>query len=209
MKKHLTSLLSFALVFLLLAQTAQAANTKCSHPFLDIEENFAEDAICFLYQQGVVEGHSSRNYLPENTVTRAEFLKMMMLTLTYSVSASSSNSFTDVEAGTWYYSYITFAKSKGFVKGYSDGSFRPNSPISRGEAVSLLIQVADIIEYGDRTDFTKFYDVSQDDWFASAVALATSHGIIEGYGDGSFRPNAYLNRAQAAAVLVRTWDTLY
>lgn len=204
-------LLSILLTFILLNGSAQAETTAsgCEHPFIDVTGHWAEDAICFLYSQGVVEGYSDRNFIPDISITRAEFLKISLLELGYVVYAVQEASFTDLNPGDWYYQYVTFAKSKGFAQGYSDGSFHPNDPITRAEAVILITQIAGIIDYDISSTITSFYDVDSDDWFAYAVAVATQYEIIEGYGDGSFRPNNNLTRAEASIIAERVWETLY
>ena len=103
---------------------------------------------------------------------------------------------------------MTFAKSKGFISGYSDGSFHPNDPITRAEAVVMITQIAGIIDY-DTASLSSFSDVTGTDWFAAAVALATEYEIVEGYGDGTFRPYSNISRGEAATVAVRVWYTLY
>jgi len=187
---------------------AETTDSGCEHPFIDILEHWAEEEICFLYSQNDIEGYSDRNFLPDDDITRAEFLKISLLNLGYTVYAAQSFEFTDVNPGDWYYQYVTFAKSKGFVTGYSDGSFHPNDPITRAEAVVLITQIAGIIDY-ETSGLSSFSDVSGDDWFAVAVAVATEYEIVEGYGDGSFRPHSNITLAEAATVAVRVWNTLY
>lgn len=209
MEIRLTSFITLLVTITLFAQTSYAASS-CSHPFIDLSEHWAEEEICELYAQGIVEGYSERNYLPKQEVTRAEFLKISLLNLGYKVYAVQSASFSDVENGAWYYTYVTFAKSKGFVSGYSDGTFRPDALITRAEAVVMIMQMAGIVDYSSFGFEPRFSDLtSATDWFAPAVNLATDYGIIEGYGDGSFRPYANLSRAEAAVIAVRVWENLY
>ncbi|MFA6024525.1 MAG: S-layer homology domain-containing protein [Candidatus Gracilibacteria bacterium] len=206
MKKLLSTLL-----FTLLIPTASAELTVsgCEHPFIDIAGHFAEDEICFLYQNGVVEGYSERNFSPDTEVTRAEFLKISLVNLGYTVYSVQSASFTDIAPGEWYYPFVTFARSKGFVSGYNDGSFHPNAPITRAEALSMAIQVAGITDYEVYNFESRFSDVSGDDWFAAAVMVGIEYGIIEGYGDGSFRPHNNSTRGEASVLSERIWKELY
>jgi hypothetical protein len=212
MIKFLASILTFALLApIALASTEltyYTTNTGCNHPFIDMLNHWAEEEVCFLYDQEVVQGHSERNYLPDYEVTRAEFLKISLLNLAYVVYAVQTADFTDVTPGSWYYQYATYARSKGFISGYGDGSFHPNDNITRAEAISMTMDIAGIITYGTSSTTNRFSDVSTNDWFASAVAVATDYGIIEGYGDGSFRPDANLSRAEAGIIAHRIWDYL-
>ncbi len=187
---------------------AETTESGCEHPFIDILDHWAEEEICFLYSQNDIEGYSERNFLPDNDITRAEFLKISLLNLGYTVYSVQSSEFTDITEGDWYYQYVTFAKSKSFVSGYSDGSFHPNDTITRAEAVVMITQIAGIIDY-DTSSLTSFSDVKADDWFGTAVAVATQYEIVEGYGDGTFRPTSNISRAEAATIAVRVWYTLY
>lgn len=207
MKKLLASLVLTAL--LVLPVQAETTNTGCSHPFIDASDHWAEEAICFLYNEGIVSGYSERNFLPNNHITRAEFLKISILNLSYTVFPVQSAGFNDVNAGDWYYSYVTFAKSKGFVSGYPDGSFHPNEYITRAEALAMILQISGIIEYDIYGFESEFSDVNGTDWFATAVAVGVDYAIVEGYGDGTFRPNSRLTRAEAVVIAERVWEELY
>ncbi len=199
------------LLLALLAPTAHAEITDdgCEHSFIDVDGHWAEEEICFLYSEGIIQGYSDKNFSPNNEVTRAEFLKISLLNVGYTVYAVQSASFTDVNPGDWYYQYVTFARSKGFVSGYSDGSFHPNDSITRAEAVTMIMDIAEIINYEAYNFESRFSDVTSTDWFADAVAAATEYGIVGGYGDGTFRPNSNLTRAEAAVIAQRVWDELY
>jgi hypothetical protein len=189
-------------------ETFYTADSGCEHPFIDIVDHWSEDAVCRLYNLGVVEGRNERNFYPNDNVTRAEFLKISLLNLGYNVSSSGTD-FSDVKSGSWYYRYVTFAESKGFVDGYKDGTFRPNEDISRAEAVVLIMKMARISSVNTSSTTNRFSDVDSDDWFASAVAVAVGNGIVEGYGDGSFRPKSKLSRAEAASMAAKVNESLY
>lgn len=206
MKKSISTLA----LLTLLSPLAHAETTTngCEHPFTDIVATFAEENICLLYTQGVIEGYSEKSFLPNNKITRAEFLKMILVMHGYSVYSVASAAFTDSVPGDWSYRYVTFGHSKGFVSGYTDGSFHPNESITRAEAVELVINISGIINSDTSNVTHNFTDVLGTDWFAGSVAEATAAGIIEGYGDGSFRPNDALTRAEAATIVERAWESL-
>lgn len=207
MKKLLAATLLFALLTPLVQ--AETTNTGCTHPFIDVADHWAEEEICFMYDEGIVSGYSERNFLPNNYITRAEFLKISILNLSYTVYPVQSAGFSDVSADDWYYSYVTFARSKGFITGYSDGTFHPNDYITRAEAVSMSMQMSGIIEYDSFGFESQFSDVSGDDWYGYAVSAAVDYGIVNGYGDGTFRPNNNITRAEATVIAERVWEELY
>lgn len=187
---------------------AQSTPGACQDPFTDITTSWAEAAICHLYSEGVVQGYSEKTFLPNNDVTRAEFLKMVLEYKGYVVYSVQSAAFTDTNSGDWYYQYVSFAHSKGFVSGYSDGSFHPNDPITRAEAVTLVMKEAGISAYDTSNIFHTFTDVHSTDWFAVSVAAGVDKSIIQGYGDGTFRPDDNITRAEAAVVVERAWNNL-
>lgn len=212
---NMRKFLATAITLILLTQPALASVTYystdegCSHPFIDIVDHWAEEEVCTLYSQNVVEGNSERNFDPNNYITRAEFLKISLLHLGYRVYSVQSAEFDDIEPGDWYYQYITFARSKGFVNGYEDGGFHPNDYITRGEAIVMIMNIAGISTYNASYSTIRFHDVWTNDWFANAVGLATDYGIIQGYTDNTFRPYDNIRRAEAAVVARNTWNYLY
>lgn len=188
---------------------AETTDEGCEHPFSDVNDHWAEEEICDLYEEGIIEGYSKRNFSPNGEISRAEFLKITLLNLGYTIYAVQSAGFNDVNPEDWYYQYVTFARSKGFVSGYDDGSFHPNDSISRAEALEILTKIAGINTH-DYTGFeAQFSDVDSNDWFAVAVAVGVAYEIVEGYGDGSFRPNSNLTRAEASVITMRALEALY
>ena len=89
-----------------------------------------------LYDIGIVDGTDEHKFSPDAPVTRAEFA--VMAAKFANLDYEGGNIFEDVPAGHWAYSYINAAANVGWVKGYPDGSFRPDEPISRAEVVTLV-----------------------------------------------------------------------
>lgn len=182
---------------------------ECAHPFDDTRSHWAEESICALYSAGVVEGRSGSEYEPNMSVTRAEFLKIALLNAGLTVTADASYTYTDVDESDWYYEYVTYATAEGYVEGYDDGSFRPNSAINRAEAMSILMNIAGVVMYDVMEDDIEFDDVDVDDWFAWAVVAATDENIVEGYDDDTFRPGNNITRAETAVIARRAWFVYY
>ena len=83
----------------------------------------------------------------------------------------------------------------GIVKGYEDGTFRPNAPISRAEFAAIATRFFD--ETGATYEPGTFTDVTGSEWFAGAIMDAVNLGLIGGYEDGTVRPNNNITRAEA------------
>jgi hypothetical protein len=100
---------------------------------------------------------------------------------------------------------IAYVKEKGIVSGYADGTFRPDQIINRAEFTKIVMlykfgqQMIDMC--GSSMNFT---DVSFNDWFGHYICRGKDAGVIDGYPDGTFRPNAPINFSEAAKIIART-----
>lgn len=181
----------------------------CSVPFTDTYGHWAEGYIEQLFCRGVVIGRDSNSYVPNDYVTRAEFLKIALLNAGFTVMGSTGEDFNDVSTGDWFYEYVSYGANEGYIEGYEDGGFHPNDSINRAEALVILMRIAGESSATVSESWSDFTDVSSDDWFAYAVKIAADEGIVEGYDDGSFKPGNSITRAEVAAMAVRTYDFYY
>ena len=114
---------------------------------------------------------------------------------------SQTNSFTDVAAEKWCNNAISTLFSMGIIDGYGDGAFRPDGPITRAAFTKMAVNFFDyhVKDYDGR-----FTDVEGDAWYAGYIQAAAELKLIEGFDDGTFRPDDYITRAQACAIINRT-----
>lgn len=109
----------------------------------------------------------------------------------------------DDGTGTWIWAResVYAAMRDGLIKGYPDGTFRPDRNLTRAEAAVLLVSALKL----DSTDAKRsgFTDVKSDAWYASYVDAAKQAGVIDGYLDGTFAPDAQITRAEITAMIVR------
>ena len=114
---------------------------------------------------------------------------------------SQTNSFTDVAAEKWCNNAISTLFSMGINDGYGDGAFRPDGPITRAAFTKMAVNFFDyhVKDYDGR-----FTDVEGDAWYAGYIQAAAELKLIEGFDDGTFRPDDYITRAQACAIINRT-----
>lgn len=177
----------------------------CSDAFTDTVGHWAEEPICELYVDGVVEGRMEGLYFPNAYVTRAEFLKMSLLSNGFDVDYDLEvDTYSDVDPGDWYYYYVALADSLKDLWFSGDGTWSPNTAITRGDAILLLVRLADKTLYGYDESDLKFSDVSVSSYQAYAIILGVQYGVIEGYGNGEFRPNNNITRAEAATMIIRS-----
>ena len=110
--------------------------------------------------------------------------------------------FTDVNEGDWFYDVVLYAYDNGLMTGVSATEFAPNQTTTRGMIVSMLARLEGVTNAED----AGFADVAANDWYATAVNWAASVGVVNGYEDDTFRPNAPITREQMAAILYNYAD---
>ncbi len=169
-------------------------------PFVDVEDHWAAQFIADLYAMGIVSGYDATHYGPDNQITRAEFTKIAINSFDINVgSGGGVMPFKDVKSEDWFAKFVQAAYVWNIVGGYSDGTFRPNEPINRAEALRILLDAAEI---STDTDYVAdFPDVKDGDWYAAYVNAAAEMGVISGYKDGTFGPGNNLTRAEVAKIV--------
>ena len=110
--------------------------------------------------------------------------------------------FTDVNESDWFYDVVLYAYDNGLMTGVSATEFAPNQTTTRGMIVSMLARLEGVTSAED----AGFADVAANDWYATAVNWAASVGVVNGYEDNTFRPNAPITREQMAAILYNYAD---
>jgi hypothetical protein len=182
-----------------------------STPFRDLDDfSWAEGSIEDLYDRGVVSGRSYYYYYPAADVSRAEFLKMILLSAEIDVDDYDDvdEDFRDVSSSDWHYEYVQAGLDLDILD--DDSYFHPDADINRAEAVTMLVRLEDELNDVNLSDtYTSFWDVNRYDWFAKYISFAYDNNIVEGYGDGYFRPDEDLSRAEAAVLADRAYDQLW
>lgn len=141
-------------------------------------------------------------FRPYDALTRAEMACLLYRMLDDEQKRDSfvgyDCKFTDVDIpqNTWYGRALMNLDLLGIVKGYEDGTFRPNQPVSRAEFVVLLSRIHEL-EAGEKS----FPDVPKTHWAYDAIAAAGAAGWINGYEDGTFRPNESVKRIEAVKMI--------
>jgi len=166
---------------------------------------WAKEAIETLAAEGIISGPGDGTFRPNNKVTRAEFIKMLMMALEL-VDEEAVCTFSDVKEGAWYYQSIANAEKLGIVNGKGDGTFGVNDEILRQDMAVMIYRAAQLtgIDLGDDINVIPFTDEEDISGYAKeAVAAIQKAGIINGIGDGSFAPKKNATRAEAAVIIYR------
>lgn len=173
--------------------------------FSDVKGHWAAESIDFLAVRGIVSGVSQDTFAPQKTVTRAEFVKMLVGAMDdIDASASASAGYSDVPAGAWYGASVNWAAANGVIKGVGNGRFGSGDAITRQDMAVILARMADALslELEATKQKTSFSDDSRISEYAkSSVYEMQQAGIISGKGNGTFDPAGYATRAETSAMV--------
>lgn len=149
-----------------------------------------------------VSGYDDGTFLPTRNVTRAEFVRMLVSVLCDDFDPTKDYgtcSFSDIPLGKWYEKYIAYAETKGLVHGYDDGTFRPDRPITRAEACVMVSQMFDGIP--EEAPDAGFTDLDPNSAATAHINYLAASGIVNGDGNGTFRPKANITRAESVTLV--------
>jgi hypothetical protein len=157
------------------------------------------------YHEPYINGYPGGTFGPDKNVTREQAAAMLIRALGLDTSLPRADPFPDVAAARWSAPQIAAAKTLGYVRGYNDGNYRPENNMTRAELAALLTRDAEA--RGAHTTETPkaFPDVPAGAWYAETVAKAAAHGLVNGYGDGTFKPETPVTRAEAVAMINRAF----
>lgn len=150
-----------------------------------------------------VIGYTDGTIRPNNDISRAEVATIFFRLLTDEAReqyTTTAGNFTDVKAGMWCNRAIATLTNMGIIKGYTDGSFQPNKSITRAELATIIARFAKL-DVNTKT----FSDINGH-WAQKNIELAAGNGWINGYEDGTFRPNNNITRAETFAMINRVLD---
>ena len=153
-----------------------------------------------------IVGYPDSTVRPQNGITRAEVATIFFRLLTdetRNANSTKSNSYSDVAAGAWYNHAVSTLSAMGIVKGDSHGKFNPNAPITRAAFAAIAARFDDKAN----TTAVDFSDIASH-WAKDEISAAANNGWINGYTDGTFRPNNKITRAEAMTLVNRVLKRL-
>lgn len=155
-------------------------------------------------------GYTDGTFGPSRSMTRAEaaaiFARLLAEKNGDTISAAANTRFTDIPAHAWYSGYAKYLNNNGVTYGKSKTIFAPDDAITRAEFTTLAVRFFDVYGDGDAEimeQYKDFNDVSDGYWAAAYIKAAAKHGWINGYGDGSFRADDEINRAEVVTIVNR------
>lgn len=157
-----------------------------------------------------IVGYTDGTFGPSRSMTRAEaaaiFARLLAEKNGDTISTAANTKFTDIPAHAWYSGYVKYLNNNGVTYGKSKTLFAPNEAITRAEFTTLAVRFFDVYGDGDAEimeQYKDFSDVSDGYWAAAYIKAAAKHGWINGYGDGSFRADDEINRAEVVTIVNR------
>ncbi|RAU97303.1 right-handed parallel beta-helix repeat-containing protein [Paenibacillus sp. YN15] len=164
----------------------------------DLAGHWAQAEIAKLVDAGAVAGYPDGTFKPDQPITRAEFVKILVAA--FKLEQKPGKVFSDT-ANHWAKDYMSTANAYGIADGYSDTLFGPDELITREQMTVMAAKAAKLASAADEASFTDQAEISA--WAAKEVLAAQKDGIIDGYPDGSFRPKGHATRAEAASMILR------
>ena len=174
-------------------------------PFTDVLQGaWYYDDVFYCYDNGLMDGVDTYTFAPNQSITRGMIVAILWRNegRPYAVG----DGFKDVAKGMYYTDAVKWAVSKGIVKGYGDGTFRPDEPVSLEELAAIMFRYAahknlDTTARGGLSVYNDSDEIAQ--WAKSAMSWAEAYNMIDGIVGGRLKPAGAATRAQAAAMLAR------
>ena len=174
-------------------------------PFTDVLQGaWYYDDVFYCYDNGLMDGVDTYTFAPNQSITRGMIVAILWRNegRPYAVG----DGFKDVAKGMYYTDAVKWAVSKGIVKGYGDGTFRPDEPVSLEELAAIMFRYAahknlDTTARGGLSVYNDSDEIAQ--WAKSAMSWAEAYNMIDGIVGGRLKPASAATRAQAAAMLAR------
>ena len=166
----------------------------------------------YVYENGLMLGTASDRFSPYLNTSRGMIVTILWRLEGEPASAGAAP-FSDVEAGAYYEQAVSWAEAHGIVKGYGNGKFGPNDPITREQLVSILWRYAQCkgmdVSVGENTNILSYKDINEaGEWAIPALQWACGEGLMNGKPGGVLDPRGHATRAEAAAVLMRFHESI-
>ena len=174
----------------------------------DIGGHWAEKQIKDWNEKGFIKGYSDNTFKPNNTITRAEFITLINNVFGYKDKAELS--FTDIKSSDWYFGEIAKAIEAGYVKGYTDGTIKPNNEISRQEVAMVITNIMRLEMAENSVEISKLKDNKAiQAWSKGAIGAVLEKGYMKGYTDQTFKTGNPITRAEATVALNNVAGSIY
>ena len=172
-------------------------------PFTDVSvDDWFYKGVRYCFDNDITRGTTDTLFSPNNIVTRAQLATFIYRLAGMPTISDKSEPFSDVSDAYWAHDAIAWAYHRGIIRGFSETTFAPDNPITRGQCVTMLCRyVGPIINSSSYAQFKDANTIPAD--FQSAVSWAVDNNIVQGYSNGTFRQGNALSRAEMVTILAR------
>ena len=206
MKKQIIRFFSLLMLAVLLV-TAFAMQVNARVVFSDLAPtHWCYNKIIDFESKGYVCGYEDGTFKADQTITRAEYVKIVNNFFGYKPNTEKVANFSDVNSGDWFAPYVNEAVERGYITGFEDGTFRPQDPIRRQEATVILARILGIdkeVYPANHIDGLAQYSDSDEvqDWARVAIHSYSVYNFINGYTDGTLKILQNVTRAETVELL--------
>lgn len=207
-KKTFFKLIALAALLIAIVPTpaaAEEADPLAKYFAEDIEGHWAYTEITYFLDSDIVKGYAAADgstvVRPDQPVTRAEFVTMLVRAAGLKANSDTAKTFLDVKSNDYFYEPVRIASSLGIVNGVSDGTFAPQRQITRDEIAAILVRAFEktIPFTGEQVEFKDVPDY----WAKAYIEKASRAGLVRGYAGDLFKPQNRATRAEAIAMISR------
>ncbi len=193
LRRAVSAVLSALIISIILPLTAESESW-----YEDVASNDQyHDAIWYMTTASYASGYPDNTFKPENLVTRAEALKMILASSKTEITDGSGLTFSDVVDSDWFHSYLETALSIGIISGYEDGTFKPNETVNRVEALKMLLQAREVT----LTEGSEWYD--------KYLNFAIEHALVVPSNTGDYLPSNPVSRGELSEMIYRLYKDNY
>lgn len=170
------------------------------------------DGVHYCVENGMMNGNSATTFNPNGTTTRSQIVAILWR-LEGSPVVNSAMDLSDVPGDVYYTEAVRWAQANGVVTGYNDGTFKPNSPITREQMAAVLWRYAKYkgvdVSVGEDTNILSYPDaMTVSEYAIPAMQWACGSGTVQGTTDGRLNPKGSATRAQVATILMRYCENI-
>jgi len=175
------------------------------HDYMWAKE-FIEEAAA----KGILAGKSEGVYAPDENITRAEFVTLLINTLNLEL-VDKINTFDDIKSSEWYYEYVISADYYGLISGGEENKFLPEETITRQDIVVMVGKALEKFNIPEIEEVEyNFVDEDEiDEYAVPYLEKCLNQNLVSGYEDGTFRPEAYAKRAEAAVIINKLFNKIH
>lgn len=181
-----------------------------NNPFIDVPKGaWYHDAVRYVYENGLMVGLAPNNFGANVTTDRGQLVTMLWR-MAGEPQATNGTDFSDVPSNAYYANAVAWAAENGITAGFEDGSFRPQTGLSREQMAALFMKYAEAtgVDTSVRADISSYTDINPNSWSYDALSWAKAVGLLSGVSENTMAPQVTATRVQIAAVIQRYCETV-